>query len=63
MRVLILAYACSPEIGSEFRLGWNLPIELSKIGVEVDVLLGSSDGEVGEFEIIKNHLKHCTIIF
>jgi glycosyltransferase involved in cell wall biosynthesis len=57
MRVLILAYACSPEIGSEFRLGWNLPIELSKIGVEVDVLLGSSDGEVGEFEIIKNHLK------
>lgn len=57
MKILILAYACSPVIGSEFRLGWNLPVELSKLGLEVDVLLGSSDGEMGEFNHIIDHLK------
>jgi glycosyltransferase involved in cell wall biosynthesis len=58
MKILILAYACSPVIGSEFRLGWNLPIELSKLGFKIDVLLGSSDGEMGEFNHIVHHLKY-----
>lgn len=54
MRIAILAYACSPTIGSEFRLGWNLPISLANRGINVDVYLGSSDGEMGEFEYIRN---------
>lgn len=50
MRIGIIAYACGPKKGSEFRLGWNLPIHLSELGYEVTVFLGSSDGNMGEFQ-------------
>jgi glycosyltransferase involved in cell wall biosynthesis len=53
--VAILAYACGPLKGSEFRLGWNLPIELSRLGWRCVVYIGSSDGEMGQFSDFLNH--------
>ena len=48
-RIAILAYACGPKMGSEFRLGWNLPRELARNGWRVTVFVGSANGELGEF--------------
>ena len=50
MKIGIVAYACGPKQGSEFRLGWNLPMKLAELGHEVTVFSGSSDGQMGGFE-------------
>lgn len=52
MKIGIIAYACGPKKGSEFRLGWNLPIHLTELGYDVTVFVGSSDGNMGEFNDI-----------
>ena len=38
MRVLLSAFACEPNHGSEFGIGWNIACELARLGHEVAVL-------------------------
>ncbi len=38
MKVLMVAYECVPNAGSEMALGWNWPLHLAKLGHEVWVL-------------------------
>ena len=38
MRILISAFACGPNHGSEDGVGWNWAIEAAKLGHEVIVL-------------------------
>ncbi|TVZ38649.1 glycosyltransferase involved in cell wall biosynthesis [Alteromonadaceae bacterium 2753L.S.0a.02] len=54
--ILIMAYAFSPFKGSEFSLGWNLVTGLS-CKYKVTVLVGSSDGELGETTQLTEFLK------
>jgi hypothetical protein len=41
-RILISAYACCPNRGSEPAVGWNWPLELARMGHEVWVITRSS---------------------
>jgi len=41
MKVLLSAYACQPDHGSEPGIGWNWAIHLAEAGCEVHVLTGS----------------------
>jgi glycosyltransferase involved in cell wall biosynthesis len=38
MKVLLSAYACRPNHGSEPAVGWNWAVEIARLGHEVDVL-------------------------
>lgn len=38
MKILLSAYACEPDKGSEPSVGWSWAIELSRLGHEVHVL-------------------------
>lgn len=38
MKVLMVAYECVPNAGSEMALGWNWPLHIAKLGHEVWVL-------------------------
>ena len=40
-RILISAYACCPNRGSEHAVGWNWPLELARMGHEVWVITRS----------------------
>jgi len=55
-RLLVSAYAYSPTIGSEFAQGWNFVHQASK-HYDTTVLIGSSDGRMGEYEEIDNWLR------
>lgn len=48
MRVLMIAYAYSPSMGSEYRHAWELSHELSKHH-DLTLLFGDSDGRMGSF--------------
>ena len=50
-RLLIGAYAFSPTLGSEFAQGWNYVQEM-KSRYRLTVLVGSSDGSMGEFSLL-----------
>lgn len=43
MKLLLSAYACEPDRGSEPGVGWNWAIELARIGHEVHVLTRSNN--------------------
>lgn len=53
-RVLIVAYALSPVLGSEYRSAWELVKEFSQHH-HVTVLFGDSDGLMGHFEHFDRH--------
>ncbi len=57
-RVLVVAYALSPVLGSEYRSAWELTNLISK-SHDVTVLLGDSDGLMGSFkhfdEFVEGH--------
>lgn len=38
MKILYVALSCGPNLGSEDAIGWNLPLEVSRIGHDVTVL-------------------------
>ncbi len=38
MKILYVALSCGPNLGSEGAIGWNLPLEVSRIGHDVTVL-------------------------
>lgn len=45
MKILLSAYACEPDKGSEPGVGWNWAIELARLGHEVTVLTRSNNQE------------------
>lgn len=51
-RLLVCAYAFSPVLGSEFAQGWNYVQQMAKY-FRVTVLVGSSDGRMGDFEALR----------
>ncbi len=53
MKVLLSAYACEPNKGSEPGVGWNWVIEVARLGHEVWVLTRSNNQEVIEAELAK----------
>lgn len=50
MKVLLSAYACRPNHGSEPAVGWNWAIEIAKLGYEVTVLTRKDNREFIETE-------------
>ena len=54
-RALISAYAFSPTLGSEFAQGWNYVQEM-KSRYELTVLVGSSDGRMGDFSLLNQQV-------
>lgn len=54
-RALISAYAFSPTLGSEFAQGWNYVQEM-KSRYKLTVLVGSSDGRMGDFSLLDQQL-------
>lgn len=61
-RVLILAYALSPVLGSEYRSAWELVSQISKHH-DVTVLFGDSDALMGSFECFDSHVDQNPITF
>lgn len=53
MKVLLSAYACEPNKGSEPGVGWNWALEIAKLGHEVWVLTRSNNRENIEAELAK----------
>ncbi|WP_027358832.1 glycosyltransferase family 4 protein [Desulforegula conservatrix] len=53
MKILLSAYACEPNKGSEPGVGWNWAIELVKLGHEVWVLTRANNRNVIEAELQK----------
>jgi glycosyltransferase involved in cell wall biosynthesis len=41
-RLLISAYACAPNLGSEHRSGWNWTAEVARVGYELTALVSSA---------------------
>lgn len=62
--ILVVAYAFSPTLGSEFSQGWNYVRCLSSLGkYHVTVLVGSSDGSMGGFSRLQSvALKNVEIV-
>lgn len=54
-RVLVIAYAYSPTMGSEYRHAWELSHALAEHH-DVTVLLGDSDGTMGSFQSLDAYL-------
>lgn len=50
MKILLSAYACRPNHGSEPAVGWNWAIEIAKLGHEVTVLTRKDNREYIETE-------------
>lgn len=55
LKILISAYAFSPTLGSEFAQGWNYVHEM-KSRYKLTVLVGSSDGSMGDFSLLDQQL-------
>lgn len=54
MKILLSAYACEPNRGSEPGVGWNWALALAKRGHEVWVITRSNNQECIEAELKKN---------
>ncbi|MGK6323000.1 glycosyltransferase family 4 protein [Sphingomonas sp. DT-51] len=50
-RLLVSAYAFSPELGSEFAQGWNY-VQQMKHHFRLTVLVGSADGRMGDVTLL-----------
>ena len=53
MKILLSAYACEPETGSEPSAGWNWAIELVRMGYDVWVLTRANNRPTIEAELAK----------
>jgi glycosyltransferase involved in cell wall biosynthesis len=60
IKVLIIAYACEPNKGSEPGVGWNWAVNLSKY-VDVTVITRANNRKVIEKELLNN--KHTNLNF
>src|SRR5437588_7143052 len=61
-RILISAFACHPNKGSEFNINWNWAVGLARMGFEVHCLtLGSNRPFIEQVETPKNlHFQYVT---
>lgn len=62
MKILVSAYAFSPKLGSEFAQGWNYSIRMANL-VDLTVLIGSSDGSMGDFDLIDRYMATFPVNF
>lgn len=58
--ILLLAYAVSPTRGSEYSVGWNYVVELSKDNI-VHLICGASGDHLGDTIELENYLKQNPI--
>lgn len=63
MRVLLSAYACQPNCGSEEGLGWNWSIHLVKLGYDVWVLTLADNQEVIERELALQPIPNLHFVY
>ncbi|AST06080.1 hypothetical protein AF2641_03890 [Anoxybacillus flavithermus] len=61
-KVLLSAYACEPNRGSEPGVGWNWAIELSKKGYEVWVLTRANNQDVIDNFLAKENIRTRLLI-
>jgi glycosyltransferase involved in cell wall biosynthesis len=54
MKILLSAYACEPNMGSEPGVGWSWALELARLGYEVSVLTRASNRATIEAELVKS---------
>lgn len=57
-KILVAAYAFSPTLGSEFAQGWNY-VQNMKSAHTLTVLVGSSDGRMGDFNLLDHPAVHA----
>lgn len=60
MKILLSAYACEPDKGSEPGIGWNWAVELTKLGYEVYVITRANNEPsiIKEMEMNPNQQLH-----
>ena len=63
MKILLSAYACEPNKGSEPEVGWKWATELSKLDNEVYVITRLNNKENIEKEIKKSNFKNLNFIY
>ena len=63
MKILLSAYACEPNKGSEPEVGWRWATELSKFGNEVYVITRLNNKENIEYELKKKKFKNLNFIY
>ena len=56
LKILLSAYACEPNKGSEPGVGWNWAIEIKKLGYEVLIITRKNNKKVIEKELLKNKI-------
>lgn len=63
MKILLSAYACEPNKGSEPEVGWKWATELSKLNNEVYVITRLNNKENIEKEIKKSNFENLNFIY
>ena len=63
MKILLSAYACEPNKGSEPEDGWKWATELAKLGNQVYVITRSNNRENIEKELKKKSIKNLEFIY
>jgi len=60
MRVLVSAYACNPEEGSENQTGWSVASALHELGHDVWVLTRANNRDAIESALVERHGQETT---
>ena len=63
MKILLSAYACEPNKGSEPEVGWKWATTLSGLGHEVYVVTRSNNKENIQNYLNKNHISNLIFIY
>ena len=63
MKILLSAYACEPNKGSESEVGWRWAIELSAKGNDVHVITRSNNQNNINTELSKNNIKNLKFLY
>jgi glycosyltransferase involved in cell wall biosynthesis len=63
LKILLSAYACEPNRGSEPEVGWKWAVTLSKMGHEVHVVTRLNNKEVIENYLSKNKIPNLFFIY
>ena len=56
LKVLLSAYACEPNMGSEPGVGWNWATEIKKLGYDILIITRKNNQKIIEKELSKNKL-------
>ena len=63
LKILLSAYACEPNKGSEPEIGWKWATTLSNLGHEVYVITRRNNKELIELYLSKNEYKKLSFIY